>query len=241
MTQSGVAEQRAYYSRTAVDYDAEHLSPDDEHAVALAWMVALVDQRRLASILDVGSGTGRALLYVKGRTGVRILGIEPSPELRAVGHRNGLSEAELVAGDATALQFPDGSFDLVCAFGVLHHIKEHQRAVAEMCRVARKALFISDANNFGQGSAPVRAAKQGLKAVGLWHSFDLLRTGFKGYHYSEGDGVFYSYSLFDDLPVIKASFSNLMFMSTRPSGANLYRTAGSVALFASVNPAAELS
>jgi SAM-dependent methyltransferase len=231
--QSDVAAQRAYYSRTAAAYDAEHIDPADEHAVALAWMMSLIEQRGVASVLDVGSGTGRALLAIKGRTGVRLAGVEPSPELRAIGYRKGLSEAELTAGDALALQFPDESFDLVCAFGILHHIRDHRRAIAEMCRVAKRALFISDGNNFGQGSQPTRAFKQGLRAAGLWSLADLVRTGFKGYHYSEGDGVFYSYSLFDDLPLIRKRFSDLMFMSTRPSGANLYRTAGSVALFAS--------
>jgi SAM-dependent methyltransferase len=231
---SSVAAQREYYSRTADSYNAEHVSQVDEHSVGLAWMAALIEQRQLTSVLDVGSGTGRALLYLKGRTTVTMRGIEPSPELRDVGHRQGLSGEELTAGDALALQFPDNSFDLVCAFAVLHHVKDHRRVVSEMCRVARKAIFISDANNLGQGSRPIRAVKQGLKAFGLWRFIDLVRTGFKGYHYSEGDGVFYSYSIFDDVPIIKAKFPDLMYMSTRPSGANLYRTAETVALFASI-------
>ncbi len=231
---SSVVAQREYYSRTAGSYDAEHVSPTDDQAIALVWMSGLIDQRRLTSVLDVGSGTGRVLLYLKERLGLTVRGIEPSAELRGIGHLKGLSENELMAGDALALPFPDNSFDLVCSFAVLHHVKNHRRAVSEMCRVARKGVFISDANNFGQGSLSSRLVKQGLKALGLWRPFDLARTGFKGYHYSEGDGVFYSYSLFDDVPIIQASYPNLMYMSTRPSGANLYRTAEAVALFASI-------
>ncbi len=39
--------------------------------------------------------------------------------------------------DATSLDFPDGAFDVVYAFGVLHHIPEAGRAVAEIHRVLK--------------------------------------------------------------------------------------------------------
>lgn len=229
----GTELQRAYYARTASQYDAMQVDPADEHAIALGWMAALVEQRGYASVLDVGSGTGRALIYLKSRARVRVVGIEPSAELRQVGHAKGLSSDELMDGDALLLPFADDSFDLVCAYGVLHHIEAHARAVAEITRVAKRGVFISDANNFGQGSLPSRIIKQLLHAAGLWRWFDLVRTRGKGYHYSEGDGVFYSYSLLDDLPVIRRKFPETLYMSTRPSGTNLYRSAQTIAVHAS--------
>src|SRR5919109_4641629 len=39
--------------------------------------------------------------------------------------------------DARSLEFPDGSFDAVYSFGVLQHIPEVQRAVAEIHRVLK--------------------------------------------------------------------------------------------------------
>lgn len=235
MTVDATALQRQYDARTAGDYDAMQVHPNDEHGVALAWMAGLIEQHGYACVLDVGSGTGRALAYLKARVGVKVVGVEPSAELRTVGHAKGLAADELVAGDALTLDFPDDTFDLVCAYGVLHHIKDHRRAVAEMTRVARRAVFISDANNFGQGSLNNRLMKQTLRALGLWRAFDHVRTRGKGYHYSEGDGVFYSYSLFDDLPVIHRKFRDTLYMSTRPSGTNLYRSAQTIAVFASRN------
>lgn len=235
-TKTGTNEARAiqtgYYARTAADYDATHVDGADEHAIALGWLAAMIAQRGYVSVLDVGSGTGRVLHYLKTVPGVELRGVEPVAALREVGHRNGLSASELVEGDALSLAFEDNSFDLVCSFGVLHHIADHKRAVAEMCRVARAAVFISDANNFGQGRLPNRVIKQALRALGLWRAYDYARTGFKGYHFSEGDGVFYSYSMFDDLPVIRAKFPDQYWMSTRPSGANLFRSAQTLALLA---------
>lgn len=228
--QEASALQSGYYARTASDYDAAHVHGDDEHAMALGWLAAMIEQRGYVSVLDVGSGTGRVLHYLKRVAGLELRGVEPVAALREVGHRGGLSESQLVEGDALALAFEDNSFDLVCSFGVLHHIADHQRAVAEMTRVARKAVFISDANNFGQGSLRNRILKQALRALGLWRAYDYARTGFKGYHFSEGDGVFYSYSMFDDLPVIEAKFPDQYWMSTRPSGANLFRSAQTLAL-----------
>ena len=37
--------QRDYYARTAGQYDQMQVDPTDEHAIALAWMTALIEQR----------------------------------------------------------------------------------------------------------------------------------------------------------------------------------------------------
>jgi len=41
----------------------------------------------------------------------------------------------LVLGDATTLSFAEGTFQAALLFGVLHHIGDWRRAVAEVCRV----------------------------------------------------------------------------------------------------------
>ena len=144
--------QRKYYEETADSYDDAHVTEGDEHNFALSFMLSVLDDFSVLSVLDVGSGTGRALLHVKReRPDLRVVGVEPVDGLRQVGYSRGLSQTELVPGDVTCLQFPDGAFDLVSSFGVLHHVRQSGVAVAEMLRVAKKAIFISDSNNFGQG------------------------------------------------------------------------------------------
>lgn len=232
-TGTDAGRQRAYYARTAAQYDGMHRAARGEHDVALAWLSTLVQMTGARSVLDVGSGTGRALLHLQQRhPGCEVTGIEPVAELREVALANGVPPGQIRDGDATRLDLADGSVDIVCAFGVLHHVREDERAVAEMARVARLGVFLSDCNNFGSGSPAWRLAKQAFNALGLWPLVDLLKTRGKGYTESEGDGIAYSYSVFNSTPILRRSFPELYHLNLRPSGPNLYRSASHVAVFA---------
>ena len=223
--------QREYYARTADRYDDSHVAGMDVHQFALTWLAGLIGGLGIESLLDVGAGTGRALIALKAACpGLRVLGIEPSADLRAQGHAKGLGTDELIDGDAFALGFGDGEFDLVSEFGVLHHLPDPARAVAEMLRVAKEGLFISDCNNFGQGGRVGRALKQAINAAGLWRAFDRVRTRGKGYHFNEGDGLYYSYSVFNNYAQIARACTSVHVMNTFDGGTDPYRSASNVAL-----------
>lgn len=231
--QNAIEIQRAYYADTANRYDHMHLREqvDLEHNLALLFMISLLEYLGIESILDVGSGTGRGLLAINlAKPGIRVFGIEPSAELRRVGYSKGLSETQLIDGDAMNLAFSDGSFDLVCEFAALHHIPTPSKAVSEMLRVSRKAIFVSDCNGFGQGTRFTRLLKQATNAVGLWPLANMVKTKGKGYSISEGDGLAYSYSVFNDYKQIKEACESVHLLNTRDAGPNLYRTAPHVAL-----------
>jgi ubiquinone/menaquinone biosynthesis C-methylase UbiE len=223
--------QRKYYAETAAKYDNMQISPKDEHQFALAILSSMIEYHDIKSVLDVGSGTGRAIRFLKARhPDVRFVGIEPVEELRNIGYAAGLSPDELRDGDVNKLQETDGEFDLVCEFAVLHHVPKPALAVAEMLRVARKAIYISDANNFGQGGLAARSLKQTIKALGLWRLFDFLRTGGKGYHVSAGDGLFYSYSVYDNFPQIRSACKSVHQFNTVDAGVCLVRSSPHVAI-----------
>jgi ubiquinone/menaquinone biosynthesis C-methylase UbiE len=100
---------------------------------------ASFEQCRGLTVLEIGVGLGadhesfaaaRAKLY----------GIDLTP--RAIEHtRARLAQAGLAStlgvADAEALPFPDGHFDLVYSWGVLHHSPDTQQALDEVWRVLR--------------------------------------------------------------------------------------------------------
>ena len=226
-----VALQRKYYAETASQYNDMHVCEAHEHRFALCAMLGWMEYLGIDSVLDLGSGTGRVLSAIKKRSpAVTVLGIEPVAELRGVGHAQGIGVDELVEGDAMHLDLMDASWDLVCAFGILHHVPTPRAVVSEMLRVARKAIFISDNNNFGQGSLVSRALKQASHGLGLWPLINFLKTGGRGYTVSEGDGVVFSYSVFNDFAYIKRNCKNVCLFNTTPAGCNLYRTASHLGL-----------
>lgn len=223
--------QRRFFADIAQRYHEELVPQSDEHFFALSFLAASIDHFQFKSILDIGSGTGRAILYLKERKqDLRIIGIEPVRELREVGYGLGIPRDELIEGDATKLEFDDGEFDLVCEFGVLHHVRQSSVTVSEMLRVARKGIFISDSNNFGDGSFLSRTTKQLLNSLSLWKVADFIKTRGKGYNISEGDGLFYSYSVFNDYKLIKSQCRSVHLLNTKESGVNPYRSASHIAL-----------
>lgn len=209
-----------------------HVGTADEHALALQWLEGLIRFFGVRRVLDVGCGTGRAVHWLSRRLpDVEVFGLEPVPAMIAVAIRKGCRPDQFIVGSALDLPFPDDSFDLVCEFGVLHHIRDDRRAVREMVRVAKKATFISDCNNFGQGRPLTRLVKQCLHKSGLWPLADFIKTKGKKYHFSEEDGVAYSYSAFDSVGLIAPKFPKSYYMNTVSSHHNLYRNAPNVAMF----------
>jgi len=224
--------QKNYYANTANEYDSMHLSHGDEHYLALNYLDGLVKFNNVKTLLDIGAGTGRVALFLKKRNPeLKIISIEPVQELRDIGYSKGLDLTELLDGNIYSLSFANSSFDLVCAFGVFHHLENPLAALGEMQRVSRSSIFISDTNNFGQGSSGSRFIKQTLNSFKLWNLAVLVKTKGKKYSISEGDGLAYSFSLFSLIKSLKSSYS-LYFLSTVPSNRNLYKSASHIAVFA---------
>jgi len=197
--------QRKYYTETASRYALMHSQEAVGDDNCLRLLLPLLSSLDVRSLLDVGSATGRGLpRLAEGLSRTLICGIEPVEALVRQGISSGVTQGlPLLMASGDALPFADSSFDAVCEFGILHHVPEPARVIQEMLRVARNVIVISDANRFGQGSFPLRIIKLLLYKLKLWKAFDFVRTRGKGYQVSEGDGVFYSYSAFDNLHQIQ--------------------------------------
>jgi demethylmenaquinone methyltransferase/2-methoxy-6-polyprenyl-1,4-benzoquinol methylase len=89
------------------------------------------------TVLDVGVGTGllaREAALLLGSSG-RIVGIDPSFDMMAVGRRR--NPARLVQGFGERLPFGDGQFDFVTMGYALRHVDDLDQAFGEYRRVLK--------------------------------------------------------------------------------------------------------
>jgi ubiquinone/menaquinone biosynthesis C-methylase UbiE len=219
-SRDGTAEiQAAYYRQTADRYDTMHNSLEGhEHNVSLAFINAVSDLYHLETFLDVGAGTGRGVEFLASR-GKSVKGIEPVAELIEAGERRGVAKGSILLGSGLSLPFADGSVDAVLECGVLHHVPKPEKVIAEMMRVARKAVFLSDSNRFGQGSPMARLVKLALYKANLWNTARYVQTKGKMYSISEGDGLYYSYSVYDSYAQLAGWADKIWLMPAHEGGA----------------------
>lgn len=205
---------RAYYENTAASYEAFRNWDERYHHFSASILLGLAGDLGIGSLLDVGAGTGTFLRRVKQeRPRWKICGIEPVDGLRKVGHEAGLSEMELQNGNALALPFQNGEFDVVTAFALMHHLPEPKQALEEMLRVAKIGVFISDCHNRAQGTATQRRLKRLFHSLHLWRPVNWLKNGGRGHIESEEDGISFSYSLMDDYQTLRNRLPRVHYFS----------------------------
>jgi SAM-dependent methyltransferase len=107
---------------------------------ALGALVELVPADPEARWLEVACGPSMVGRACAGKVG-SLRGVDLTPAMiekaREEADREGLANVEFGLGDATALEFEDGSFDGAITRFSLHHIPAPQRVVEEMARVVR--------------------------------------------------------------------------------------------------------
>jgi len=206
---------RDYYSATADHYSDMHENIQDAHTAALSILNPLLHYLEVTSMLDVGTGTGRALHYLRQhRPTMTLMGVDPVQELLDKAADRGIPRTSLTVGVGENLPFADNSFDASCEFGILHHVPQPDLVVREMIRVSRKCVFLSDSNRFGQGSFLARVVKLLSYKLGLWPLIDLAKTRGKGYSVSDGDGLAYSYSVFDSYETLAGWATRIFVLPT---------------------------
>jgi SAM-dependent methyltransferase len=103
-----------------------------------------VGRIRDRTILDVGTGTGRAALLFAGG-GARVTAVDASEQMLQVARSRAGAEGVTVnfqPGDALSLPFHDRSFDVVACLRVVMHSPQWKRCIAELCRVADQLVIL---------------------------------------------------------------------------------------------------
>jgi SAM-dependent methyltransferase len=135
---------RRWWDASADAYQAEH--GDFLGDARFIWCPEGVDegQARLLGtvagrrVLEVGCGAAQCARWLVGE-GARVVGLDLSTaqlgHARRLAASTGLS-VPLVQADATALPFPNGSFEVACsAFGAVPFVADTARVMAEVARV----------------------------------------------------------------------------------------------------------
>lgn len=126
---SSLAEQLAAQARTRYEMEP------------IIFTFAHFAEAKGKEVLEIGVGMGADHLEWAKAAPKRLIGVDLTP--RAVDYtRRRLSvfgfQSKVFVADAEQLPFADESFDLVYAYGCLHHSPDTARAVSEVHRVLRK-------------------------------------------------------------------------------------------------------
>jgi 2-polyprenyl-3-methyl-5-hydroxy-6-metoxy-1,4-benzoquinol methylase len=108
-----------------------------------------------AMMLDVGCGCGYGTHHLATSGAQRAIGIDISQEAVEYACRHySAANLDFRRMDATALDFPDETFDVVVCLEVLEHVSNHQRLLAETRRVLRPGGRIVVSTPNGQIFSP---------------------------------------------------------------------------------------
>ena len=153
-------------------------------------LIEALDLRSTERVLDVATGSGNAALAA-ARRGCAVVGLDYVPALLERARRRAEAEgleAEFVEGDAEALPFDDGAFDVVSSvFGAMFAPNQEQTAdeLARVCRPGGRIGLVAHTpegfigqlfKTIGQFIPPPPA----LQSPALWGTEQRLRELFGG-------------------------------------------------------------
>jgi ubiquinone/menaquinone biosynthesis C-methylase UbiE len=118
------------------------------------------------TLLEVGCGTGHFTRWF-GEQGLQPAGLDRSLPMLAESVR--LNSPPCVRGDALALPFSSGAFDLVALIMTLEFVADPAKALAEALRVSRQGLLLGALNR--QSSLARRLEREGGPIWGVAHFY----------------------------------------------------------------------
>ncbi|MEK7867475.1 MAG: methyltransferase domain-containing protein [Planctomycetota bacterium] len=134
--------QRGWWAREARVRPAEHAVSRVYAEGKVEFLDRSIDLPAGSLVLDVGTGNG-AMFPALGRRH-RVVGIDTSAEML----RRHVEPLRVGQASVLDLPFRDRSFDLVVCSCLLHHVRDRIRAVSEMARVSRGAVYLIEPNRW---------------------------------------------------------------------------------------------
>jgi ubiquinone/menaquinone biosynthesis C-methylase UbiE len=134
----------------------------------VAWMFErlILNAEQLA--LDVAAGTGHAARALAPFVG-GVVALDATPAMLAAGKlaadRDGLRNVLFQRGDAAALPYLDGSFDVVVSRFAVHHFERPSEQAAEMARCLRPGGQLVIADLLSDDDAAVAATQNSLERL----------------------------------------------------------------------------
>jgi len=137
MSSDHVEHIRSQFTRQARAYaDTAQAKDDGAHAK----LVTLLAPDANARVLDVACGPGYLTLAFAARC-ADVVGIDATDALLDIARTNArtrsVGNVRFDSGDATALPYADGEFDVVVCRAAFHHFPNPGRVLGEMARVVR--------------------------------------------------------------------------------------------------------
>ena len=106
-------------------------------AVRRRWLAAILDllgnTPSATRLLDVGCSSG-AFLRTAAAVGLKVDGVEPSPEAAETARQAGF---KVFSGVLEEARYPDGAFDAVTLIELVEHLREPRALLAECRRILR--------------------------------------------------------------------------------------------------------
>ncbi len=172
MTANRTERIRRHYDRSAGSYD--RIISWAEKALfggGREWVCS----RARGEVLEIAVGTGRNLPFYP--EDVSLTGVELSPKMLDLARRRARElgrEADLRAGDAQNLPFPNASFDTVVATLALCTIPNDRRAVIEAARILRPGGRLLLLEHVRSSVLSVRLLQRALEPLTLLIDHDHL-------------------------------------------------------------------
>lgn len=130
-----------YFQQLAAKYDAWFKTPHGQYVYRYEREI-IMDMARVQpgmTVADIGCGTG---IYTNEfcQAGASVVGVDISPEMLAIAAEKNMRHGDkvrFITGDAAALPFNDGKFDMVTSITAMEFFEKPREALQEMYRVVK--------------------------------------------------------------------------------------------------------